>query len=278
MFLTEASLGEILAKIYPNCEITSQFKLGKKRYDYSVKIKPEDSKLLPKQVAPNNEDITLLLEYNGHFHYTDNAIVSKESPAGSWEKLKEFKNTYLLAIPYWVQLDSRMIKYWFNREEDYSNGFPHGFISKKVILPGKFCATGVSRFLMELTNLPYDVTEEVVTSLIEKSKKYGFFDYKKSQNVGDCSFWRAVVMFLPEYIGNLGDLIRTCEPEDMERVLTVEQKKLVDDDFLLYMCFESYKEAEFHYFTFQGFLNELSRSPSLEDEYLEDLPPTSPSV
>jgi hypothetical protein len=78
-----------------------------------------------------------------------------------------------LRIPYFIQVDSTICSFFFNDKSDFSKNFPHGFISKKCILPQEFSSAGESRFLNEIAILPPNVSYRISESLFDKIETFG---------------------------------------------------------------------------------------------------------
>ena len=205
-FLTESSLKDILVQIYPNSDIFCQNKHFDKKWDYEIVLNKKDYDRISKDVDKshfNKKRITLLVEFDGNYHYQLNNQVAKDNldPTNysNWfcYQTDQDEDFFLLRIPYWVQLDSTMTNHWFNLNRDFSNGFPHGFISSKCVLPGTFCSMGEKRFIGELAALPPKVAESVVDSLIVKSGLYNKFSINKMASVGSLDLWERLIQFHP---------------------------------------------------------------------------------
>jgi hypothetical protein len=64
-----------------------------------------------------------------------------------------------------------MAKYWFGKDIQIEQFFPHGFITTKLF-PASFCELGIARFIHELDSIPADVRHAVITSLRKQVAKY----------------------------------------------------------------------------------------------------------
>lgn len=180
-YLTEQKLVSILGDVFKT-KIETQVKYGGRQIDALVRLpfsnckvsQIEDAILSSEnesEVQMDDLEIEMYFEYDGHYHYISNyAYFNDNEPDGNW--LIEGYTEYMLRIPYWLQLDNRMCKFWFGLDVDYSEGFQQGFVSDKVILPDVFSSMGEYRFLNELNSIPQDVAIEVFESLVTKATKY----------------------------------------------------------------------------------------------------------
>lgn len=196
-YLTEERLGEILEELFPKATITSQYKWNTRRKaDYAIQMNFEDipDSLVNKtdldfvmhDYSEGNQEeldeeaeeqtfnplITFLVEFDGIYHYTNPNTVERDFQYSSfsfkWDEVESF--CYIMRIPYWIQLDSIMTEFIFGVNNDFSNGFKHGFVSKKCPLPATFCSAGLQRFTNEIKSLPDSVGKLVLDSIVEKFK------------------------------------------------------------------------------------------------------------
>lgn len=115
------------------------------------------SKCRPDFVLPEHK---LVVEFDGYHHYTD---IKRAMRDLTFDKF--MSTTYpewnVVHIPYFVQLDSVAIDYYFgnyinvpelgplNTKQQGFNSFPHGFIITEHF-PSSFCQLGASRFIVEM--------------------------------------------------------------------------------------------------------------------------------
>lgn len=78
----------------------------------------------------------------------------------------------IVRIPYWIQLTSETLKYYFGLDANIEQSFEHGFITTKYF-PASFCDLGLSRFIYEICTLPDTVRNDVIISLLEQANKHG---------------------------------------------------------------------------------------------------------
>ena len=67
-----------------------------------------------------------------------------------------------------MQLTDTIIKKLFGINIILGEDYPHGFISKNVILPAEFCTLGVIRFLNDLETFN-EIKQEILLSLYNKA-------------------------------------------------------------------------------------------------------------
>jgi very-short-patch-repair endonuclease len=113
-----------------------------------------------------NHDLKLVVEYNGHLHYTVAKSVLDDDIK---RQIMEKEGYRVIQIPYFVQIDNRVMNKLFNvyKENIEFTDFPHGFISEKCILPADFCSLGLQRIHIEMDLFDY-IREEISYSLEKK--------------------------------------------------------------------------------------------------------------
>ena len=77
----------------------------------------------------------------------------------------------VIRIPYWIQLDSVIMKQYFGIDVENKTEYLNGFDNTNVY-PASFCEKGVERFSRELKMLPNEIKYEVILSLRDKIKEY----------------------------------------------------------------------------------------------------------
>lgn len=112
----------------------------------------------------------ILVEFDGDLHYTNSLSFYRDIQKNEIAELEGYE---VIRIPYWVQLNTQTLEYYFKVKSKYykiETNFPHGFISKKATLPGSFCNYGFGRFTNELQDLPYNIQINVISSILYQSK------------------------------------------------------------------------------------------------------------
>lgn len=74
----------------------------------------------------------------------------------------------IIRIPPYVQLDSEMIKYYFDidyLDDLYDTCHDHGFLHKDILLPGNFTIMAHERFTNDLTSFPDNVVLKINITL-----------------------------------------------------------------------------------------------------------------
>ena len=157
VWLCERSLGKLLEIIFPNEEIIhdKQFILGDKKFRPDYKIPSKN----------------LLIEFNGYYHFTNTKTIYND---GIKNKLIEDSGWELIEIPYFIQLTNEVTKYLFSKYstniQDFSNGFPHGFIHPKAGMICDFCYTGLHRVIKIFREFPDEVKDVCFESIRVRSK------------------------------------------------------------------------------------------------------------
>lgn len=210
-FLTESKLKQILEEIFPHFYIIPQYKFYRRKIDYCLILNDIDNLEVDKITLPSPikekleldlgsdcsktqlsdffEKLRIFIEFDGNYHYMNNSNVVKNNSCFEWNEIEPF--TFEIRIPYWVQLDEEITEMLFGYKKDFSNNFPHGFVSKKCVLPEHFCVAGEDRLLKELSALSKKVRKEVISSLVEKSRDaLGDLTYNKFIKTGSVRLWR----------------------------------------------------------------------------------------
>lgn len=182
-YLTESKLGIVLEEIFGKENVESQFSFKyseKSRYRIDYKV-----------TTPNK---TLYIEYNGDRHYTSSKQIIRDVRVRSTIEVY-FKNSVLIEIPYFVQFNDVMFKYYFGidiyaeyieNQIEFDIKFPQGFITDKCVIPGDYSVIGNQNFISELENLINDVPSvgyDIIDSLFRKIKKdvdSGFYYHNES--------------------------------------------------------------------------------------------------
>jgi len=155
-YLTEAKLFDVLKTMFPQANIEGQFYF-------------EDNKRLKYDYCVTTEEHRFLVEFDGNAHYTKypkTDIIKND--------LAQIRQYDLIRIPYFVQLDTVAVDYYFGKYKPNKNWrdplYPHGFIlnSSNCSVPADFCYYGSARYLDELTNLPDFISMSIVNSFYTK--------------------------------------------------------------------------------------------------------------
>jgi len=109
------------------------------------------------------------VEFDGDKHYRDTLQIRKDREKDEWANLGGYR---VVRVPYWVQLTSETLEYYFGLEAEIIQNFPHGFITTKVF-PASFCELGIARFERELNSLPNAVRRSVISSLRDRANEHG---------------------------------------------------------------------------------------------------------
>ena len=154
-YLTETKLATALQQIMGNLWVGGQIQLpgSRRRWDMAFR---------------QNGRLTLV-EYEGDDHYRDSLKVKADRDR---DRLARESGMSVVRVPYWIQLDSATVQYYFGVSAEIQQNFPHGFITTKVF-PASFCELGVERFRLELYALPSQVHDAVIQSLRDRVREFG---------------------------------------------------------------------------------------------------------
>lgn len=154
-YLTEENLSEVLKKIFP-AEIFIHDKV----------VPNSNTKTRPDYRC---ERLKLIIEFDGDQHYRNVKKIRNEIKKDQIYHKLGYK---IVRIPYFVQISTLIIEKLFGKKLKYQQTFPHGFISKTVIMPCDFCELGIVKFKIDLEKFSY-VKTEIINSLKEKAIELG---------------------------------------------------------------------------------------------------------
>lgn len=148
-WLHEKNLKGYLEKIF-----NKEFIHNKQIPDSGLKYRPDY----------RNEELKLLVEFDGPRHYTSAKTVFLDKKK---DKLYSDLGYKVVRIPYFIQIETRTIEALFGIKKDIPQVYPHGFNEKNVVLPADFCSTGILRFKKELDRFN-NVFDDVKSTLYKK--------------------------------------------------------------------------------------------------------------
>jgi hypothetical protein len=154
-FLTEAKLSTVLQQIVSSGWLGCQVCLegSRHRWDMSYQV---DNKVT-------------VVEFDGDEHYRNSLKIKSDRAKDDIARGHGYR---VVRFPYWVQLDSVTMQYYFGLEAVIDQSFPHGFITTKLF-PASFCELGVERFRKELIALPGSVRDTIISSLRQRVAQHG---------------------------------------------------------------------------------------------------------
>jgi hypothetical protein len=150
LYLTEDNLSLLLINLYPN----HVFIRNKQIPNFEYKWRPDF----------RNDELMLIIEFDGYLHYTKTDIVKKYLLKDIAYKKLGYK---VIRIPYFIQLNTIFIKLLFDKDYDYNQIYPHGFIADKAILPYDFCYFGLCKYKDDLLKFHF-CKNEIESSIKEK--------------------------------------------------------------------------------------------------------------
>lgn len=129
-------------------------------------------KLYPDIIIDNN----IIVEFQGIQHFTRTKKTFKDLER---KKIFEYMGYAFIELPYFVQLTENVMDFLFDIQIDLSDGFPHGFIHPKAILPSDFCKLGRNRFRYFMDIFPIEVSKQCMSSIKRRSEidKIPYLDY-----------------------------------------------------------------------------------------------------
>lgn len=156
-YLTEELLGKFLEERF------------KEKFIHDKAVPNSNTRLRPDY---RSDDLMLIIEFDGYKHYNSSKVILNDSI-----KNKVYINLgyTIIRIPYFIQLDKRIIELLFGdlvKDKSDFNNYPHGFIDKNALLPADFCILGMYRFMDDQVKFSA-VLEDIINSLNNKVKLLG---------------------------------------------------------------------------------------------------------
>lgn len=149
--LSENTLGLILPILFPYHRIESQYTVKHKsknmRVDYSIS---------------DSSGGQTLIEFDGPTHYCDSKTQLRDLNLSDYCKARGIK---LVRLPYFVQLNSEEIQYFFGLVGDDLFEYRSGFHDKKIVYPGNYNAYGYRLFNTQMSSYPSSINLEIRESL-----------------------------------------------------------------------------------------------------------------
>lgn len=118
------------------------------------------------------DELMLIVEFDGDKHYKEVAKIKSEQQK---DKTYSEMGYRVVRIPYFIQISSETIKYFFDFDLNWNQSYPHGFISENVILPCDYCELGIQKFLNDLNRFDF-IKNDIFESL--KNKISALKDYE----------------------------------------------------------------------------------------------------
>lgn len=150
IWLQEQRLFDVLRSMFNNVDFQKKHKI--------------DNKVMKPDITINDK---IVVEFQGNKHFTISTTVYNDKLKKS---IFENHNFIFVEIPYFVQLTSKVMNYYFGVDSDFSDSFPHGFVYPDLNYPGDFCLSGLRKYFSFLRKLPIEVPEQCYLSLLNRSK------------------------------------------------------------------------------------------------------------
>lgn len=193
-YLTEESLGEALKVIFPG-----------KTFIRNKQVPKSGSKCRPDFRC---DELMLIVEFDGHLHYQKGSVQVRDMEKKVTYEIAGYK---VVSIPYFVQLSSATIEYFFGVTMEWEQTYPHGFIDGACVLSGDFNSVGIRQFYGVSNKLIEgglgDVAFDIEESLIDKLN--GFLE--KGMFVND-----AMLLVAPMAIGSNARMLLPITDEELE--------------------------------------------------------------
>lgn len=116
-----------------------------------------------------NDELMLIVEFDGYKHYTDPNVIHRDKLKDSVYQGLGYK---VVRIPYFIQLETRTIKILFGLDYTLEQYFPHGFIvDEGLVCPAGYCRVGAEVYKQDRERFK-GIWSEVEYSLQVKLTKY----------------------------------------------------------------------------------------------------------
>jgi len=156
IYLTEKGLKLILEDLFPQYEMICDKKVpdsknGRYRPDFRF---PE---------------LKIIIEFDGYHHYSQAKRILTDTAKDDDYKSLGYS---IFRIPYFVQMNSELLKMIFNKKIKFEQVYENGFIDNKAMLPADYCDLGIKLFKKDLERFDY-CKKDIVDSLKRKTEQHG---------------------------------------------------------------------------------------------------------
>lgn len=154
-YLTEERLENVLGQLFPDVTFIRDRQVP----DSGLQTRPDY----------RNDNLKLIVEFDGDQHYRNVQKIKREQ-----EKTDRYTQIgyKVVRIPYFIQISTETVKHLFDLNLQYIQTYPHGFISKTVIMPADFCELGIQKFKADLKRFDY-IKVDILNSLKQKVEVLG---------------------------------------------------------------------------------------------------------
>jgi very-short-patch-repair endonuclease len=154
-YLTEERLEMVLGELFPNVTFIRDRQVP----NSGLQTRPDY----------RNDDLKLIVEFDGDQHYRNVQKIKREQEKTDRYSQMGYK---VVRIPYFIQISTETITHLFDINLSYNQTYPHGFISKTVIMPADFCEIGIQKFKSDLKRFDY-LQADILNSLKQKVEILG---------------------------------------------------------------------------------------------------------
>lgn len=110
-------------------------------------------------------DVNTVIEFDGYRHFNCYKNQIRDEIINNYCDENKIR---LIRIPYFIQLDEEMIKYFFNDIKliNYTifNRYPHGFIDNNALRPYDFNLFGYKIYNDILNSIPINIKEQIIST------------------------------------------------------------------------------------------------------------------
>lgn len=183
-----------------------------------------------------NDELMLIVQYDGPRHYTDSKVILKDDIEDTVYQNLNYK---IVRVPYYIQIETKIIKLLFDINFEYELKYPHGFNEKNVILPANFCSLGLKRFERELDYFDI-VKENVIDTLLNKIEENNY----NSEIVIPDEF---IYIIDPDIHR---DIIKDKKPDDSQIFEEILLKSLfyIENDYIRKNFLNTFIERRYYYY------------------------------
>lgn len=104
----------------------------------------------------------IIVEFDGYYHFTKHKTIQRDYAV---KKIWEDLGYQFVSVPYFIQLSTETIKYYFGIDIEVEQSYENGFIDKDALRPKDFNRLGHQRFLEIVNNLPVKVYNQLIKTM-----------------------------------------------------------------------------------------------------------------
>jgi hypothetical protein len=149
-YLTEQRLGLVLEQLFPQ-----------NTFIHDKTVPNSETRRRPDYRC---DELMLIIEFDGDKHYKEVAKIKNEQQKDRTYSEMGYR---VVRIPYFVQISTNTIQYFFEMNYTWEQTYSHGFISENVVMPCDYCELGIQKFINDLNRFDF-IRHDIIQSLRNK--------------------------------------------------------------------------------------------------------------